>query len=79
MLIRDIINETTTAGGIASFSHPIGKVLKRPNPSIYGKKKKTTEDLHEIIKSKNRSKAGYSVPAQGLFLTRIEYPASIYK
>ncbi|MDA9893394.1 tRNA pseudouridine(38-40) synthase TruA [Flavobacteriaceae bacterium] len=44
-----------------------------------GLKKKTIEDLHEIIKSKNRSKAGYSVPAQGLFLTRIEYPASIYK
>ena len=44
-----------------------------------GLKKKIIEDLHEIIKSKNRSKAGYSVPAQGLFLTRIEYPASIYK
>ena len=44
-----------------------------------GLKKKAIEDLHEIIKSKNRSKAGYSVPAQGLFLTRIEYPASIFK
>ena len=44
-----------------------------------GLKKKTIEDLHEIIISKNRSKAGYSVPAQGLFLTRIEYQASIYK
>lgn len=35
------------------------------------------EDLHKIIESKDRSKAGFSVPAQGLFLTHIEYPKSI--
>ena len=44
-----------------------------------GLKKKEIEDLRGIIKSKSRSKAGFSVPAQGLFLTRIEYPISIYK
>ena len=33
--------------------------------------------LHEIIKSKNRSEAGYSVPAHGLYLTQIVYPESI--
>ena len=43
-----------------------------------GLKKKTIEDLHQIIASKNRSEAGYSVPAHGLFLTNIEYPTSIY-
>ncbi len=43
-----------------------------------GSKKKTIEDLHQIIASKNRSEAGYSVPAHGLFLTNIEYPTSIY-
>ena len=43
-----------------------------------GLKKKKVEDLHQIIKNKNRSEAGYSVPAQGLFLTRIEYPKNIY-
>jgi len=32
------------------------------------------EDLHSIIKSKNRSNAGFSVPAHALFLTKIEYP-----
>lgn len=53
MLIRDIINETTTAGSISSFSHPIGKVLKRPNPSIYGKKKKTTEDQVPYLQRPN--------------------------
>ena len=35
------------------------------------------DDLHEIIKSKNRSEAGYSVPAHGLYLTNIIYPESI--
>jgi tRNA pseudouridine38-40 synthase len=30
--------------------------------------------LHEIIASKNRSQAGFSVPAHGLYLTQIKYP-----
>lgn len=43
-----------------------------------GLKKKKVDDLHQIIKNKNRSEAGYSVPAQGLFLTQVEYPKNIY-
>jgi tRNA pseudouridine38-40 synthase len=43
-----------------------------------GLHKKKCDDLHTIIKSKNRSLAGYSVPAQGLFLTHIEYPKTLY-
>ncbi|GAA4230427.1 tRNA pseudouridine(38-40) synthase TruA [Postechiella marina] len=35
------------------------------------------EDLHRIIKSKNRSEAGFSVPAHALYLTKIEYPEDI--
>ena len=35
------------------------------------------EDLHTIIKSKNRSEAGFSVPGHALYLTKIEYPDSI--
>ena len=35
------------------------------------------EDLHQIIKSKNRSEAGFSVPAHALYLTKIEYPEHI--
>ncbi len=35
------------------------------------------EDLHNIIKSKNRSEAGFSVPAHALYLTKIEYPKEI--
>ena len=32
------------------------------------------DDLHAIIKSKNRREAGFSVPAHALYLTKIEYP-----
>jgi tRNA pseudouridine38-40 synthase len=36
-------------------------------------------DLHQIIQSKNRNLAGFSVPAHGLFLTQVKYPyISIY-
>ncbi|AUC82241.1 tRNA pseudouridine(38-40) synthase TruA [Lacinutrix sp. Bg11-31] len=35
------------------------------------------ETLHDIIKSKNRSEAGFSVPAHALYLTKIEYPETI--
>ena len=35
------------------------------------------EDVHAIIQSKNRSKAGISVPGHGLYLTHIEYPEDI--
>ncbi len=35
------------------------------------------KDLITIIESKNRSEAGYSVPAHGLYLTHITYPESL--
>lgn len=37
----------------------------------------TIEDLNAILASKNRSEAGYSVPAHGLYLIQIEYPEGI--
>ena len=43
-----------------------------------GLEKKKVEELHQIISNKKRSGAGYSVPALGLFLTKIEYPDNIY-
>lgn len=36
-----------------------------------------TESLHDIIRSKNRSEAGFSVPAHGLYLINVEYPETI--
>jgi tRNA pseudouridine38-40 synthase len=39
-----------------------------------GQHKITNEDLRLIIESQNRCRAGESVPAKGLYLTRVEYP-----
>ncbi len=38
-----------------------------------GLHKLTLDDFNKIIESKNRNNAGFSVPAHGLFLTKIEY------
>ncbi len=38
-----------------------------------GKGKMEPEKIKEIIEAKDRGKAGFSVPAHGLFLTKIEY------
>jgi tRNA pseudouridine38-40 synthase len=38
-----------------------------------GLHKITLDDFETIIKNKNRDKAGFSVPAHGLYLTKIEY------
>jgi tRNA pseudouridine38-40 synthase len=43
-----------------------------------GARKITLEEFRAIIQSKNRSRAGTSAPAQGLYLVEIEYPKSIY-
>ena len=39
--------------------------------------KKSVQDFRQIIESRNRSEAGFSVPAKGLFLTRVEYPENM--
>jgi tRNA pseudouridine38-40 synthase len=38
-----------------------------------GLHKITLNDFQDIIESKNRDRAGFSVPAHGLYLTEIEY------
>jgi len=38
----------------------------------------TVEQFCKIIESKSRSNAGYSVPAQALFLTEVNYPKEIF-
>lgn len=42
-----------------------------------GQEKLTIEDLHSIIKSKDRANAGFSAPACGLYLTEVTYPETI--
>ena len=39
-----------------------------------GLNKMTPEEFARVLKSKNRSEAGQSVPAKGLFLAGVEYP-----
>lgn len=39
-----------------------------------GQEKLNKNDLQQIIASKNRSEAGVSVPAHGLYLTKVTYP-----
>ncbi|GAA4099057.1 tRNA pseudouridine(38-40) synthase TruA [Mucilaginibacter panaciglaebae] len=41
---------------------------------MVGRKEITPEDIRGIITSKNRSNAGASVPACGLYLTEVKYP-----
>jgi tRNA pseudouridine38-40 synthase len=43
-----------------------------------GLEKITIKDFCNIIEQKDRGKAGFSVPPQGLFLTDIEYPEDIF-
>lgn len=42
-----------------------------------GQNKYPFSHIHEVIESEDRGKAGTSVPAHGLYLTRIEYPENI--
>ncbi|WP_432328540.1 hypothetical protein ACRQ5D_05905 [Mucilaginibacter sp. P25] len=41
---------------------------------MIGRKEMEPEGIREIIESKNRSNAGTSVPACGLYLTEVKYP-----
>ncbi|MCB0463608.1 MAG: tRNA pseudouridine(38-40) synthase TruA [Flavobacteriaceae bacterium] len=40
--------------------------------------KTTIEEFHQIIKSEDRTKAGASVPAHGLYLSKIQYDNTIF-
>jgi tRNA pseudouridine38-40 synthase len=43
-----------------------------------GRGKIEMKELRKIIESKDRSAAGPSVPPEGLFLTRVEYPEELF-
>ncbi|WKK76913.2 tRNA pseudouridine(38-40) synthase TruA [Marivirga salinae] len=43
-----------------------------------GQNKISIEDFEDIIKAKDRNSAGRAVPANGLFLTEVQYPKDIY-
>jgi tRNA pseudouridine38-40 synthase len=43
-----------------------------------GFEKTSLEELSAVIDSKNRSRAGSSAPAKGLYLTKVTYPQDIF-
>lgn len=43
-----------------------------------GQQRMSLSGFREVLESRDRSRAGRSAPAQGLFLTRVEYPENIY-
>jgi tRNA pseudouridine38-40 synthase len=43
-----------------------------------GRHKMTVAEFRHVIEAKDRSKAGVSVPAQGLYLVGIQYPDNIF-
>jgi tRNA pseudouridine38-40 synthase len=45
---------------------------------ILGTGKMSLEEFEDVILAKDRSRAGTSAPAKGLFLTNIEYPEEIF-
>tara|TARA_X000000368_G_scaffold415736_1_gene408103 strand:+ start:746 stop:1513 length:768 start_codon:yes stop_codon:yes gene_type:complete len=44
-----------------------------------GTAKREINDFKDLIESRDRKNAGFSVPAKGLFLTDIDYPKKIFK
>ena len=42
-----------------------------------GQGKRSVEDFKNVIESKKRSEAGWSVPAQGLFLSEVKYDVTM--
>jgi len=61
MLIKDIITETT-AGAVATVAVPMGGMRKRPNPSVFAKKKKKT---NEEIRPEKPNKSSEEYIAMG--------------
>ena len=43
-----------------------------------GKGKMSREEFNAVIESRDRSNAGYSVPACGLYLVKVDYPAAYF-
>jgi tRNA pseudouridine38-40 synthase len=72
----------TTEGSYLVFTITADRFLRNMVRAIVGtlfeigKGKMDPNDMKTVIEARNRSRAGFSVPAQGLFLEKIEYPYS---
>ncbi|ALM09220.1 pseudouridine synthase [Sediminicola sp. YIK13] len=75
--------EWTIQGDVLVFTITADRFLRNMVRAIVGTLlevglgKCTLAGVEEIINSKDRSKAGVSVPAKGLYLTKVSYPSHI--
>ena len=82
-LCRIIQAEWTQNGDVWVFTITADRFLRNMVRAIVGtlldvgRGKLSIEGFREVIESKNRSRAGTSVPANALFLTNIQYPDSL--
>ena len=72
--------EWTETNGLFVFEIKANRFLRNMVRAVVGtllevnEGKRTIESIPDLIESKNRSNAGASVPAKGLFLVDIDYP-----
>ena len=66
---KDIIEITFKGDGFLRYQvrNMVGLLIK------VGENKISTEDVEKILESKDRTKSGRTAPAEGLYLTKIEY------
>lgn len=70
-------------GGLLVFTITADRFLRNMVRAIVGTllevamEKLRIEDIRGIIESKDRAKAGFSVPAKGLYLVEVKYPENI--
>jgi tRNA pseudouridine38-40 synthase len=76
--------EWTEVGHILTFSVQADRFLRNMVRAVVGtlidvgKGKLSEDDFIGIIAARNRSSAGYSVPARGLMLTGVGYPGELF-
>ena len=72
-------------GSLYTFTIKADRFLRNMVRTVVGtliylaKNKKRSSDFSKIIELENRSEAGPSAPAKGLFLEKIEYPKWVYE
>ncbi|MCH5217193.1 MAG: tRNA pseudouridine(38-40) synthase TruA [Muribaculaceae bacterium] len=73
------------ASGVITFTITADRFLRNMVRAVVGtlievgRHKLSIPEFRQVIRAKDRCEAGMSVPAKGLFLTRIEYPDDIFK
>jgi tRNA pseudouridine38-40 synthase len=81
---KEITNQPFASGHFLVFEITADRFLRNMVRAIVGtlldvgKRKTSVEQFEKILKSKNRSNAGVSVPAHALYLSSVIYPENIF-